>query len=928
MDRSPAAALLLALLTAFVSAQPGVPPLDPGGVSLDFTGLGRTEVVGPNLLRNSGMEQIDADGTLGGWEADSYVWLATADPAQQAAIERRAVPLMRWVVTTEQPSAGRRAARLVIPQPAYSAEYPPGHEFCAMYHQRVGLPELSAATKYRLGYQQRGRSATGMPNCRAYTRITFYDDTDPTKARQTRVYAQRIFSPTEEWHEGELVFVAPPETRCLDVRIALTGVGDVQFDEVVLQQAEEQEASLAARLMPWGLVDELYCLSSGDVLTMIFGFRNGDDREINQPQLVLELPDFVGVLDTSPTAELLEQTDLPDDLTRHRYDLTPLKNQIRGSDFAYPFNQWNGLSLFVRTDHLADSTLHSASYWLEDGDYRSEPRGFSIRIDPPLPEVDGPRLFRSGAHPFRIWAASAPEAVEGLGRTWERVGFNCVHCPPGAIGDDLGSRGIERYTQPFTNGFRMGARAPGTKPDDAVFRTIDGEPLWEAICPTEVYRRGAYFRNAIVDDTLRKLLVVDRRADQLMCNWEPHMYVGRGCYCDRCRQEFVSWSKLPAAEVDGVWPRTVAQTHLDLLQEFRSWQHGQLMRTIQQTAEELGEEAGREINFIPELYHGLLTSHGAALVESPELRVSAYLDSLRAVNAWAPYNWYVFGRSPYEYVRGLHLNIYSTSTEVQEHLRDTLPADRQPRLFAFPYGTYEGVTEPEATAFEMLTYFVNGYDGTIVYLFPGGYDARHWRAMADANRQMAMAETFVMEGRSVRDHAIEPVSPMPLPDPRFLNGAGACANRERWEKTSMLQSWEFERDGRRMIAVGNFWERAECFFRLTARVPEGRCVLREPLAGRAYGPAGGGAALTRGDLAEGVLLHVGALRYAWFVLEPYDASAEYGALIAPREMREVMEDRMPSINEAGPGTEECQPWTRQACSPAEPVAITPTASRR
>jgi len=382
-----------------------------------------------------------------------------------------------------------------------------------------------------------------------------------------------------------------------------------------------------------------------------------------------------------------------------------------------------------------------------------------------------------------------------------------------------------------------------------------------------------------------------------MCNWEPHMYVGKGCYCDRCRREFVAWSKLPAAEVDVVWPGSVAEKYPDRLQEFRSWQHGQLMRTLQETAEELGEEAGREINFIPELYHGLLTSQGEALVESPELRVSAYLDSLRAVNAWAPYNWYVFGRRPYEYVRGLHLNIYSTSTEVREHLRATLPA-RPPRLFAFPYSTYEGVTEPEATAFEMLTYFVNGYHGAIVYLFPGGYDARHWRAVAEANRQMAMAEPFVMQGRSMHDHTIAAVSPMPPPDPRFLNGAGSCANRERWERTPMLRSREFAREGRRMIAVGNFWERGECFFKLTVRVPEGQYVVREPLAGRACGAGGGDAPLTQADLAEGVLLHVGALRYAWFVLEPYDARADYGTVVTPRQLRDVMEDRVSGINEA------------------------------
>ena len=308
----------------------------------------------------------------------------------------------------------------------------------------------------------------------------------------------------------------------------------------------------------------------------------------------------------------------------------------------------------------------------------------------------------------------------------------------------------------------------------------------------------------------------------------------------------------------------------------------------------LGQEAGREMHFIPELHYVNLTADWAKLGDSAEFAAVDYLDQLAAVNAWGPYNWYVFGRGPYEYVRGLHLNCHATALQVREFLRERLPADRQPALYAFPYGTYEGATEPEAIAFELLTYFLDGYRGALVYLFPGGYDARHWRALGDANTQIARFESFVMQGRPQNRHTVQPVTPLPPPDPRFLqSGCMGAAAAARWQDASLLQSWEFEREGQRLFAVGNFWERGECFFKLKVTAPAGQYLLREPLTGRVYG-----APLTAAQLSQGVLLHVGALRVAWFTLEPYRAGTKLTSLVRPDRMQAAMQERLPAIRKA------------------------------
>ncbi len=902
----PTTPLLLGTCVALVlvgGPSRAAPALDPGGFSVDFRNTGMTAVTGENLLRNGDMEQTDAAGRLTDWETASYVWLPVANPARQTEIDRRVRPLMRWETTAEQSYQGRRAMHLAIPRSASDPGDTEGGEYCAYFHQPVVVAPLAAPTKYVLAYHHRGQSLTDIPNSRAYVRVTFYDHENPAQAKETRVYAQTIFLPSDHWRSGELEFSAPPSTRCLDVRLALTGCGEVWFDEVSLRPALIQEHGPTVRLMPGSYLDNLYCLSTGDAGVMVFGFRNETGAKIEHPQLLLQLPEDVDLLDTAPAATVLEQKPVSIQgakLTEYRLDLAPWVSRIHDGAFPYPYNMWDGLSLLVRTTRPAGDARYRACYWLEDGAYRSEPLSFDIRVVPALPVVAGPKLFRSGAHLFLVPSLTKPEAVRAFAALYRQVGFNAVHVPPSPLGAEFGRLNVERYTQPFANGYSMGDASPQGKPEDAVFRLADGQPLWEAICPVEVYRKGPYFRARIENDLLRRLLVTDRQAEQIMCNWEPYMYNGRGCFCDRCKAEFQAFSKLPAAEVDRVWPKSVIQEHGDLWLAFRSWQHGRVMATLEETVNALGKEAGLDAHFIPEIHYGLLTASWDKYPGNREYAAVDYLGKLPVLEPWAPYNWYVFGTGPYDYVRGLHLSSHVTACKVQDFLGARLGAEKRPRLIAFPYGTFEGVTQPEALAFEFLTYFLDGYHGAFAYLFPGGYDARWWRALAEANEEIARYEPFVVGGQPVRKHDLRAETPLPKPDPRFLQDCGPVDNPQRWQGVSLLQSWEFEQGEARLFAVGNFWERGECFFRLTPKgLAAGRkYVMREPSAHRVYVDRSGRLARDAADLAGGVLLHAGALRYSFFVLEPYREGRDYGTAVRPQEMDAALRERLPAIAEA------------------------------
>jgi len=878
--------------------------LDPGGVTVDLTQAGIVPVVGDSLLRNGDMEALEEGGAVVGWTRDAYVWLPGEDPAAQNALLRRVRPSMRWANDTAVAVDGQRALFLALPAAAHLPEDPAPHEYCPFWRQSVLFDAAVAGRTYVLTYSYRGKSVPGFRNSQGYVRVSFFDAPTRGQGTPTRVYAQTLLVPTDRWRDGQLAFSVPQDTRRLDVRLALRNCGEVRFDRVALHRARgTDDAKISVRFMPWDLIGgDRYCLASGSAGTFVFGFRNENNVPIDHPQLVVRLPGFIELVDLDRAARVVDEEDVEDGhdaLREYRIDISAWRNRIRGASFQYPYNMWQGLTLLVRTSHPPGAQRHRAVYWVEDGDYRSAQREFRLEVVEPFATAPQPLRFRSGVHLFLVPQFTTPAGVKAFAELYRRTGLNAVHVPPSALGTELGRVGIERYTQPFANGYTLGDATPGKKPDDAVFRLVDGQPLWAAICPVEVYTRGAYFRSAIRDGMLRRILLQERSAEQIMTNWEPFMYNGKGCFCARCKDEFRKHSGLPLADVDRVWPDTVLQEHGDAWIKFRSWQHGRLMAVIADTVHDLGKEAGLDSRFIPEVAYRLLTEFWDDRAGHCEFAAIDYVADLSAFTPWGPYNWHVFGRGAYDHVRGQHLNCHASAREVLRFLDARLAAGKRPKLFAFPYGTYEGATQPEAIAFEMLTYFVNRYDGAFVYLFPGGYDARYWAALADMNRAVAAVEETVMQGVPARGHRLTPRTPLPKPDPRFLS-AGGCLQvdlTERWQELPLLLSWEFRKGAKRLIAVGNFWERGECFFELQLEGLDGNrdYVLREPVLGRVYSGDDGRVARSGAELAEGVLLHIGALRYAFFVIEPRREDADVGPVLSQRDMQDAMRQRLPVI---------------------------------
>lgn len=195
---------------------------------------------------------------------------------------------------------------------------------------------------------------------------------------------------------------------------------------------------------------------------------------------------------------------------------------------------------------------------------------------------------------------------------------------------------------------------------------------------------------------------------------------------------------------------------------------------------------------------------------------------------------------------------------------------------------------------EVLGFFVAGFDAATLYLFPKGYDNRFWAAQARANNVIAANEAMVLGGERI-PVAVAPYSPFPAPKKRINAKYFADLPAE-----SLLQAAAFRQDGRILVAVGNYWEKGDVFF--TCRIPDmdpgKEYVMREAETNRTFAGING-RNYTGEEIAKGFKLHAGALRWAFFMIEPADGAATSAAeLVKADAFAPALAKRLPALQAA------------------------------
>lgn len=494
-----------------------------------------------------------------------------------------------------------------------------------------------------------------------------------------------------------------------------------------------------------------------------------------------------------------------------------------------------------------------------------------------LPEIRTarPRHYANGSFCGSAFGFSDRRSVERYARFLADAGVSWLI--PSAADSypalDIWRRNGFRIVTPYAggwcaNGYQLG---DGKVPEPDRFVAVRAlEPKYRdlqdsSVCPMSVIARSDYCREVVEPTIVRHL---SGGVDGLWVNWEPFMYHGRGCGCERCGQAFAKWLGRPWSEIGPSWPSCAFRSG-DFAWEgrrFRSWLHGQMIRRLDACVR---TATGGEKSFglIPGLHFEQMLSGWRKSDLMAESRPIDFADSFRWVNLWGPYlPWHA--HLPYEEERGRYVGPWVVAHDLRGSIDRDYQAGRRPKVLSAPQGTAgDWLTEPEN--FEMLfdAAFFNGLEACAPWTFPSGADARYWRAFANATGRAAKYEDFVFGGEKA-DSAVmlRTVAEYASPVRRVLR------NMPWVENVPQLLSNAYARDGIRIVAVFNCWQKGEAFVSLS-------CADLEP--GRYEIVSDDGVQWVNSrekttydelELAGGVSLIVGAARCRVFEIRPAGAS--------------------------------------------------------
>ena len=330
-------------------------------------------------------------------------------------------------------------------------------------------------------------------------------------------------------------------------------------------------------------------------------------------------------------------------------------------------------------------------------------------------------------------------------------------------------------------------------------------PPDKRICPLSVVNRSEYYRTTIEPLLERKLA----GTDGMWANWEPYMFRGVGCFCDRCREAFVNFSGKSAAEVASGWPTNTFRGGKweDEGVRFRSACHGRMVKTIYESVRRIVGDA--PVGFMPAVHFEQLQENWRTRRPMPEAHEIDYAASLKWLHVWGPYvPWFM--EKPYFRERGKYVSHCLFASSVRKGVDRDYPLPNRPKLLAGPQGIISNwLTQPENFKMAFDAYFFNRYDGCAPWVFPIGADGRYWREYAAATGLAAKYEPIVLGGRDIADR----ISVKAVPEYAAVIHRPSHRLPEM-KDVSHLFAYAYENDLLRIVALFNCWQDGEAFVTL------------------------------------------------------------------------------------------------------------------
>ena len=881
------------LLCCAATAALGLGALDPGGVTVDL-----------NLLKGKSADtdavNLAAAGNFEGqgifmqkdspWRGTSYVWSKGLKDAEH---KKKIIAGHKRYIDPKGGVNGSACAVIDTPDTLASLQDNEGNPWMSnSFSQSIATGDSAEPVKYTIFFKVKGRTgkAAGINSLRLF--VHFYNQKPGVwkNVKTTRAPINHTVALSPDFDLRSLTFVAPAHTPRVDFSFTLYGQGKVYIDDVLLVK-NKIKSGANVYVTPWSFIDNTYCIGEKQPGTISFEMQNESGTKFKDLRLNLTIPAGFKLYSGNEKNILLSSKKNPDNTTSAVFSMRNYASSLPKDSYG----MWSVPTVTLIPEIAPSAKVYPLAYQLTDGAWKGEMKKLNLKVIEPL-QGKRPKQFVTGVqlvHEFNLPADKLPAICE----FFDRSGINAIHGGGDHLKTMVKKLGMARYSQPhlLCNGYRLGGAKNRTP--ESYFRQVDGTPFKRSMvktCPVEVYKRGKFYRSEVFG-MLERLLVTADLADQIMPNWEPYYLDFKGCFCDRCREEFVLYmkGKAKAEDIRAAWPRKVVDSYRESWIKFRSWQHGRICVTLEQDINALGKKAGKDSHFMPEIAW-------SQLVESDKKNFAQYspldyMGELPWIEPWGPYVFSSFTEK-YIYYPGIHLITYTAANDnkafVRRYVKD---AAKQPKLIALPHSFQCGtwVTEPEAFAFETLCFFLQGWEGSFGYYFPRGYDHRYWNAFAKANAVIADHENIVMGGKAVKAAAVTLLTPVPEPFfPAFWSEGGNFKKRLPSLATArMVQFKAFRKDKETVAALGNFWQKGDVFAKLTVKDLDKKSVYTVN-SSENYSLG----TFTGAQLEKGITIHTGALR--WNLLTIIPGNKVKGEVISQKSMTEMMKKRLPAITKA------------------------------
>ena len=659
-----------------------------------------------------------------------------------------------------------------------------------------------------------------------------------------------------EWNLATADFSFEPQHAGAYLRVALQGEGSVEFKDVEIRRiAEADEPEVRITAEPSSSLDGRFAVPEGQcgLVTCVWSKREAEKRYHGGKIEVR----------TSVTG-----------------DFEILESPKRcGTPWAAKDNFWNTLGTVVKATGGAGSegelrfevfyegkrvsNVESVRLYTVPAIHARAPKRYTVgfSVGGTYMTLEDPAARAKYMSDCVDWGVRTVVSRQNLVADWRKAGVRTV------LADAVAANGygIATYCRPEERPAdeRFVSLASLNLPDFPGNRNNEKQ-FAKYSCPISVYEEKPFFRDVVVPYMRERL----RGFDGNWANWEPYETDGQGCFCTNCAKAFARYLKVPEAEVLKDWPRcalkgkTAKGRYADQEPRFRSLEHAKLIRTLDKYVTRFtgGEKS---MGFIPGVGFDQVTSIWREYEIANYYQPHDYMADLKWIEPWGPYTHWK-SHTPYIPFKGDVLRSWCAAKDIRETLGREFGA-KAPKIQSYPQGAQcEGwITQPEWLEMSMDAFFLNRWESTSVYFFPKGYDARWWRAFANHVTRAGRYEKYVWDGRradgTVTLRAVaEYAAPAAYVGGRF----------PQFRDVPLLQSATYGLGGSRMVAVLNYWDFGEAFFRLSATdLPVGEYAILDE-EGMLWTKDREHATWSAADLARGLVLVVPATRTRVFEILP------------------------------------------------------------